>query len=159
MNKNLSKFAISIALTLFVGFLGSLFTTPYIQTWYAKINKPSFNPPNSVFGPVWTILFILMGISLAIVWTKKKAKKERAYFFFGLQLFFNLLWSFTFFKSHSPFLAMIDIVILWFLILQTILEFKKIDKKAAYLLIPYILWVSFASILNFFVWKLNQSFF
>ena len=149
------KLIVSVGIPLLVGFLGSLFTTPSIKTWYAGINKPAFNPPNWIFGPVWTILFILMGIALYLVWTKKKKGKIGAYFLFGTQLFFNLLWSYLFFKIHSPILALVDIVVLWYLILQIIIAFKKINKTAGNLLIPYLLWISFASILNFFVWKLN----
>ncbi len=153
----LGKLAISVLICLLAGFLGSIFTTPSIPTWYASLAKPSFNPPNWLFAPVWTMLFILMGISAFLVWQKGLKKKgvKKALGFFLAQLIFNVLWSFFFFKFHSPFLALLDIIILWFLILLTIFKFFKINNTAGLLLIPYLLWVSFASILNYFVYKLN----
>lgn len=153
----IKKFVISLLVCLAAGFLGSIFTTPSIPTWYASLTKPSFNPPNWLFAPAWTILFILMGISAFLVWHKGLKKKgvKKALGFFLAQLIFNVLWSFLFFKFHSPFLALLDIIFLWFLILLTILKFFKINNTAGLLLIPYLLWVSFASILNYFVYKLN----
>ena len=153
----IKKIIISLLVCLAAGFLGSIFTTPSIPTWYASLTKPSFNPPNWLFAPAWTILFILMGISAFLVWHKGLKKKgvKKALGFFLAQLIFNVLWSFLFFKFHSPFLALLDIIFLWFLILLTILKFFKINNTAGLLLIPYLLWVSFASILNYFVYKLN----
>lgn len=148
---------VSIAIPQLVGFIGSIVTIPAISSWYKTLNKPIFNPPNSLFGPVWTILFLLMGISLYLIWTKglKSKKVKEGMNVFMIQLGLNLLWSIVFFGFHSPFLALIDIVVLWVLILITILKFSKISKPAAYLLIPYLLWVSFAAILNFSILILN----
>lgn len=149
---------IPIVICLFAGFIGSFFTTTAIPTWYASINKPSFNPPNWLFGPVWTFLYILMGISLYIIWdkdVKNKKIKNNALMIFGIQLFLNVLWSVIFFGLKSPFYAFIEIMFLWVTILFTIISFYKISKTASFLLIPYILWVSFASLLNFYVWVLN----
>lgn len=147
--KNTIKLFISIILCLSVGFIGSLVTTPSISTWYLALQKPFIAPPNWVFAPVWTILFILMGVSLYSVWTKKtKINKNSAYLFFGIQLVLNFLWSYIFFGLHLPSIAFIEIIILWVFILLTILNFRKISQISANLLTPYILWVSFAAILN-----------
>ena len=153
----MKKFIFSLLVCLAAGFLGSIFTTPSIPTWYASLTKPSFNPTNWLFAPVWTILFILMGISAFLVWQKGLKKKgvKKALGFFLAQLIFNVLWSFLFFKFHSPFLALLDIIFLWFLILLTVFKFFKINNTAGLLLIPYLLWVSFASILNYAVYRLN----
>jgi tryptophan-rich sensory protein len=157
MNKPL-RFVLSIAICLFAGAIGTFFTLPSIPTWYATLNKPVFNPPSYLFGPVWTILYILMGISLAIVWQKGlKTKKIRdAMFLFGVQLILNAFWSPIFFGAKNIFLALIIIIFMWVFILKTILAFRKINKIASYLLYPYIAWVSFATILNFSVWILNR---
>jgi len=154
----IKKILISLLVCLAAGFLGSAFTTPSIPTWYAFLVKPSFNPPNWLFAPVWTILFILMGISAFLVWQKGLKKKgvKKALVFFLAQLIFNVLWSFFFFKFHSPFLALLDIIFLWFLILLTMIKFFKINNTAGLLLIPYLLWVSFASVLNYAVYWLNR---
>lgn len=141
------------------GIIGSLFTAPSIPGWYATLNKPSFNPPNWVFGPVWTTLYALMGISLYLVWKKgqenKKIDIKLPLAIFGFQLFLNFLWSILFFGMQSPLLGLLCIIPLWLSIAATIFYFYKISKTAAYLLIPYILWVSFASILNASIWMLN----
>jgi translocator protein len=151
------KLILFIIITNLAGAVGSIFTTSKIPTWYASINKPGFNPPNWIFGPVWTLLFILMGISAFLIWQHgiKKKKVKVAMYIFGLQLLFNILWSMIFFGLQNPLLAFIEIIILWALILLTIVKFAEISKKAAYLLIPYILWVSFAAILNLFIYLLN----
>lgn len=152
-----AKLVISIVICLLAGFLGSLFTTPAIPTWYAGLIKPIFSPPNYLFAPVWTTLYILMGISLYIVWSKKKDQKvKEALKLFAIQLFLNAIWSPVFFGAKNLFLALIIIIFMWIFILKTILAFAKVDKKASYLLYPYIAWVSFASILNFSVWFLNR---
>ena len=152
---NIIKLVISIGICLSAGWVGSLFTTPYIQSWYSTINKSPLNPPNSVFGPVWTILFILMGISFYLIW-KSGRITTAAMVIFAFQLVLNVLWSFLFFKSQSPLLAFIDIIALWLAILATIWQFSKIEKTAAILLVPYLLWVSFASFLNLSVYLLNR---
>jgi tryptophan-rich sensory protein len=131
---------------------------PSIPTWYASLQKPAFNPPNWIFGPVWTTLFIMMGVAAFLVWDKglenKKVKISLA--IFGLQLLLNVLWSILFFGLQSPLYAFIDIIMLWASILATIIYFYRISAAAAYLLIPYILWVSFASILNLSIVILNR---
>jgi len=150
------KLAASILLCQLAGFLGSLFTTPVIPTWYRTLNKPSFTPPNWIFGPVWISLYILMGISLFIVWRRTDHPKFRmAFVFFFVQFILNILWLVAFFGLKSPLLGLIDIVLLWIAILLTILNFFKVSKFAGVLLIPYLLWVSFAILLNFSLWILN----
>jgi len=140
----------SIAICQGAGILGSLVMVPAISGWYQTLVKPSFNPPNWLFGPVWTLLYFLMGISLYLIWTRKGELK-----WFWAQLILNSLWSFLFFGLKSPGLALIEIVFLWLTILVTIKSFLKVYRPAAYLLYPYLAWVSFASILNFSVWILN----
>jgi len=149
--RNFIKLVISLAVCQLAGGIGSIFTSSSVKTWYLTINKPSFNPPNWVFAPVWIILFLLMGISLFLVW--KKGKKGLPIFF--IQLFFNILWSVMFFGLKSPLLGFVVIIVLWILILLTIIKFFRISKTAGWLLIPYILWVSFASILNLAILTLN----
>jgi translocator protein len=153
MKKNWIRLAIALVLPQLAGLIGSLFTTSAIPTWYATLNRPSFAPPNWIFAPVWTLLFLLMGIAFYLVWQSpvKKSQKEikkQAIRFFLIQLVFNTLWSIIFFGQQLLYLAFVEILFLWVLILLTILRFKKIKALAAYLMIPYILWVSFASILN-----------
>lgn len=156
---NVLKFIISILLTLGAGFLGSLATTSKISSWYSGINKPSFNPPNWISGPVWTFLFILMGIAFYLIWQKgvKNPDVRDAMIVFAAQMFLNVLWSFLFFYFESPALALADIAILWLAILATIIGFWKIDRMAGALLIPYLAWVSFASVLNAAIVQLNQK--
>jgi len=147
------KLAISVCVPLFIGFLGSIATSSSVSTWYVELQKPSFNPPSIVFSPVWTILFVLMGVALFFVWDRGVYKK--AFTVFGVQLGLNVLWSVMFFGLRSPRLALIEIVVLWIAILFTIFEFKKVSRKAAYLLLPYLAWVSFAAVLNFYIFQLN----
>jgi tryptophan-rich sensory protein len=156
--ENIIKLAASIIICLMAGFIGSVFTVDSIQTWYMGIEKPFFNPPNWVFGPVWTTLFILMGISLYLVWSRgiKTNDAKIALTLFSAQLVLNVLWSIIFFSLKSPFYAFIEIVILWTAILFTIIWFRKISKTAGYLLVPYILWVSFAAVLNLSIFLLNS---
>jgi len=151
------KLIISVLVCQGAGIVGSLFTTSAISTWYVTIQKPSFNPPNWIFAPVWTLLFLLMGISLYLVWSKglKDKKIKTALFIFGIQLVLNIFWSFLFFGLQSPLYAFIEIIIFWLAISLTIISSYKISKLAAYLLLPYILWVSFASVLNFSILILN----
>jgi len=155
--KDILKLSASIIICQLAGFIGSLFTTPAIPNWYRTLTKPSFNPPNSIFSPVWITLFVLMGISLFLVWQKnlKDRKVKTALTFFAVQLVLNILWSIIFFRLESPFFAFIEIIILWLAILLTILKFFKVSKPAGVLLLPYILWVSFAAFLNFSIWNLN----
>ncbi|MCX6709633.1 MAG: tryptophan-rich sensory protein [Candidatus Woesearchaeota archaeon] len=152
---NFLKLIASILICLGAGFIGSIFTMPSIKGWYSTLNKPFFSPPNWVFAPVWTALFILMGISLYFVWSEKSKKRIAALSVFFVQLGLNILWSVLFFALHAPFLALIEIIILWGAIFLTIARFNRVKRESAALLIPYILWVSFASILNFSIWLLN----
>jgi tryptophan-rich sensory protein len=157
MNIKVSKLIISILICQLAGILGSFFTAPAITTWYATINKPAFNPPNWIFAPVWTLLFLLMGISLYLIWEKglENEKVKKAIFYFAIQLLLNIGWSFLFFGLRSPLAGFLEIIILWLAILMTIIKFYRISKPAGLLLLPYILWVSFAAFLNFSVWQLN----
>ncbi|MBW2991705.1 tryptophan-rich sensory protein [Candidatus Woesearchaeota archaeon] len=152
--KNYIKLLLSVLISLSAGFIGSIFTSSSVSTWYITLNKPVFNPPSWVFSPVWTALYILMGISLYLIWTNKK-KTKLAFTVFGIQLFLNALWSVIFFGLRNPLLAFIEIIILWCAILYTIIIFYRINKNASYLLIPYILWVSFAAVLNLYLVMLN----
>lgn len=151
------RFLSAIFVCQLAGILGSVFTFSAITDWYAYLNKPFFSPPNWVFGPVWTTLYFLMGVSLFLVWNKglKDAGRLRAVKLFGFQLVLNFFWSVIFFGLKSPLLAFIEILVLWYLIFLTIKAFYKISATAAYLLIPYLAWVSFASILNLAIIILN----
>lgn len=156
--KNIPKLVVSIVVCELVGAISIPFTITSITTWYAFLHKPPFSPPNWIFGPVWTILYFLMGVSAFLIWKKgfedKKVKKALLYFL--IQLFFNFLWSVLFFGLHSPVLGLIDIILLLISIMLAISTFYKISKVASYLLTPYILWVSFATALNFAIVILNR---
>ena len=146
----------SVTFTMGFGALGGIVTAPEIKTWYLFLNKPSFNPPNYLFGPVWTLLYLLMGISLFLILKKDdSAAKKKSLILFFVQFALNFCWSFIFFKYHLIGWAFAEIVVMWIFILLTILSFNRINKTAAWLLVPYIAWVSFASVLNFAIWKLN----
>ena len=157
--KKLFKIFIFIIACEIVGAIGSIFTIPNIPLWYASLTKPFFSPPNWVFGPVWTLLFLLMGIALYIIWVIKEKKLLEKRFYaiswFKIQFAFNVLWSYLFFGLRNPFLGFIGIIFLWLSIVITIIYFYKINKTAAYLMVPYLLWVSFASLLNFSIMILN----
>lgn len=157
MSKLLRLF-LAVLICEVIGILGSVFTISSIATWYQILNKPVFSPPNWVFGPVWTILYALMGVSIFLVLEKKIKINERnnLIYLFSAQLFINFLWSLIFFYFHLPFLAFLDILILWGSILLLIIKFWKFSKPASYLLIPYLLWVSFATILNASIVILNR---
>ncbi|MBD3155567.1 MAG: tryptophan-rich sensory protein [Candidatus Aenigmarchaeota archaeon] len=159
MNKNRwVKLVLSIMICQAAGLIGSIFTSQSVNTWYQNIQKPSFNPPSWVFGPVWTTLFLMMGISLYLILIKRMSKKVKlGIVLFGVQLVLNILWSLFFFGLQDPLLGFIEITILWVFIALTIYQFRKIDKRSSYLLIPYILWVSFAAILNLSIWLLNSN--
>ena len=149
------KFILAVGVCFLIGFAGGLVTTPSITTWYADLVKPPFNPPNSIFGPVWTTLYLAMGISLYRIWTSKKKATDRASHVFLVQLALNFLWSYVFFGLHLPWAAFIVIAALWGFIFYTIRLFNPIDKLAAYLLVPYLAWVTFASYLNLAIAILN----
>ena len=154
---NYKRLIISLALPQLAGLVGSFFTSPAIPTWYASLERPSFSPPNWVFGPVWVTLYLLMGISIYLIWNKLESNKKAKNFFwlFWIHLVFNATWSIAFFGLQNPGLALINIAVIWVLIVALVIGFWKIDKRASYLLLPYFLWVSFASVLNYFIWVLN----
>ena len=153
----LFRWIASLLVCQLAGALGSLFTAPAIPGWYAGLVKPSFSPPNWVFAPVWTALFLLMGVALAVVWQRKDHPEAPAALrWFAIQWMLNVLWSVAFFGLHSPLLGLVDIVVLWVAIVVTILRFRRISRPAAWLLAPYIAWVSFALILNAAQWWLNR---
>ena len=167
---NFFKLVIAIVVSELAGIIGSVFTISSIPTWYAGLVKPALNPPAWVFGPAWTTLYALMGVAAFLIWReydkltlseveglviqRKKQIKIALSIFLG-QLVLNTLWSIIFFGLHSPGWALVDIVLLWLAIVWTIAVFYKISRPAAWLLVPYILWVSFASYLNYSIWMLN----
>ncbi len=134
------------------GIIGSIFTFNSVKTWYPTLNKPFFNPPASIFGPVWTILYLMMGISLYLACNTKRVSLK----WFWIQLVLNSLWSIIFFGLKSPLLAFIEIIFVWLAIIMTIKSFWKPNRTAALLLIPYLCWVTFASVLNFAILFLNR---
>ncbi len=142
---------------LLIGFLSGFATQSSVNDWYLTLNKPGFTPPNWLFGPVWTVLYIMMGVSAGIVWSRGFYHKwvKTALYHFVFQLLFNALWSVVFFGFQNPFWALLVILILMMLILGTIRWFNVVSRTAAYLLIPYFLWVCFASLLNYRIWVLN----
>ena len=154
---NTLKLILSIIICQAAGLIGTIFTMDSIPTWYATLNKPSFNPPNWLFGPVWTVLYLMMGISLFIVWKEDLKNKivKSAFIIFMIQLFLNTIWSVVFFGMQSISGGLIIIVLLWIMILFTIIKFMKISRVAGILLIPYLLWVSFATFLNYSIFQLN----
>lgn len=154
---NWAALIISIIIPLLVGFLSSYFIMDSYQA-FEELNKPSFAPPASLFGPVWTILYILMGIASYRVWMYGTDRQDvrSALLFYGLQLVFNFLWPIIFFGSGLRGLAYIEIIILLILVIITTFKFYNIDKTSGYLLIPYVLWVAFASVLNLSIWLLNR---
>lgn len=154
---NFIKLLIAIIIPQFVGLTSGLFTIASIPTWYAGLTKPTFAPPNWLFAPAWTTLYFLMGLASYLVWQKGWRKKQVkiALYLYGGQLILNFFWSILFFGLKSPLLALIGIIILWVMILLTLIKFYRVIKLAGYLLIPYLLWVSFASVINFSILVLN----
>lgn len=151
------KAFISFALPLLAGAIGSVFTTSEIGYWYAKLNKPSFNPPNWIFGPVWTTLYILMGYAWYRAWKAADAAQAKTIaIVFIAQLILNSLWSIVFFRWHSPDWAVVVILALLFAIGACFRLFYPVDHKAAWLLLPYYAWVLFATVLNIAIWNLNK---
>ncbi|MDD1774578.1 MAG: tryptophan-rich sensory protein [Methanobacterium sp.] len=155
--KEILKLILSIAVVFIAGSIGNYFTITEITTWYTALTKPTWTPPNWVFGPVWTTLFILMGIALYLVWSKGLKRKDVkiAIGIFAVQLILNTSWSIIFFGLHSPLGGLITIIILWIAILANIIVFYRISKPAGFLLVPYIVWVSIAAYLNYSVYLLN----
>ena len=158
MKFNIPRLALCIGLCFVFAYAGSTFTpVPGSEWYYSVLRKPSWNPPDWLFPPAWTLLFLLMGIALSLVveqWGEKK-QIQGALVDFGVQLLLNLAWSASFFGLHSPLLALAVIVLLWLAIVVSIVKFMAVSPVAGYLLIPYLLWVSFASYLNFTIWQLN----
>ena len=154
MNNTL-RLIISILLPQVTGALGALVTISSVGSWYQTINKPSFTPPSWVFGPAWTTLYILMGIALFLIWKSNHPLKKQALWLFGIQLFLNGIWSPAFFGLESPILGLVIIVPLWIMIVVCIKVFFQVNKTASYLMVPYLLWVSFATALNASIWYLN----
>ncbi len=145
----------AILICEFAGGIGSIFTLQSIPTWYAALVKPGFSPPNWVFGPVWILLYALMGVAAYWIHVSGDKRSKAALSVFGIQLALNVLWSIAFFGLRSPLYGLAVIVLLWLSIAATMARFYEIDKKAGLILIPYMLWVTFALILNFSVWRLN----
>jgi translocator protein len=145
-----------LALCFAVAGVSSFFSAPAIPTWYAGLAKPTLNPPNSIFAPVWTILYALMAVAAWLVWkTRSSTCRRTGLRLFGVQLWFNLLWSWIFFNRHQIGTALIDIVVLWIAIALTIQQFTRMSRTAAWLMAPYLAWVTFATYLNFAIWRLN----
>ena len=158
MNK-ISRIAIVVIICLAVGYLSGMVTRTSITTWYATLVKPSFNPPNWIFAPVWTSLYVMMGIAAGLIWNQIPSQKEavtKALQFFAIQLVLNALWSYLFFGMYNLMLATIEVVLLWLMIFETYSQFAKINKTASYLMLPYLAWVSFASVLTASIWWLNN---
>ena len=142
-----------------VGGIGAIFTSDGLKEWYPALEKPSFNPPGRVFGPVWTTLYAMMGVAFYLVSQQEKSDeglRRTARVLFGVQLILNLLWSYIFFGRRAPGWALVEIVCLWVSIVATIAVFSKVSGKAAMLMVPYLLWTSFATVLNFSIWRLNK---
>ena len=152
--KSLGRLLLSIAISQSAGLIGTLFTFSAIPTWYAYLNKPSFAPPNWVFGPVWTTLYTLIGISFFLIWQNKKRPSTKLFFF---HLFLNAIWSPIFFGLKNLGLAFVVILVMDITLIMVIKYFYKFSKLASYLLVPYLLWISFASLLNFSIWQLNKT--
>ncbi len=156
-NVNVFRLFASIIICQLAGIIGSVFTASSLESWYLLLEKPAFNPPSWIFFPVWTILYTLMGVSLYLVWEKGLQHRDvkTGVLLFGLQLGLNTLWSLLFFGLKSPYYAFLEIIVLWLAILLTMVQFWKISKVSSLLLIPYLLWVSFAALLNYQIWVLN----
>ncbi len=154
---NIFKIIGAILICQAAGVIGTIFTIPAIPIWYAALQKPSFAPPNWLFGPVWLVLYALMGIALYLIWKKRtyNLKANQALVIFFIQLALNSLWSFLFFGLRNPLAGLVGIVALWFAIVWAIIAFFRISRPAAYLLVPYILWVSLAAYLNYSIFVLN----
>lgn len=155
---NIVKAIIAISIPLIVGATSGFFTVTGVESWYQTIQKPSWNPPGWIFGPVWTALYIMMGIALFLVWKEDTSEelKKIALALFAVQLILNFFWSFIFFNQQQPGWALVEIIAMWFFILLTLFAFAQVNKTAAWLLVPYISWVSFATILNYTIWQLNR---
>lgn len=157
LKKKLGYIVIAVTVCLVIGFLSSFATQSSVNDWYVGLNKPGFNPPNWIFAPVWTLLYIMMGVAAGIVWAKGfyHIWVKTALYHFGFQLLLNAAWSIVFFGFRQPFWALIVILTLLILLLLTIKWFRVVSSLAALLLVPYLLWVCFATVLNYKIWELN----
>lgn len=154
--KNIYKLIASILISQAAGIIGSLFTIQSIPTWYSTLNKPSFSPPNYLFGPVWITLYFMIGISFFLVWRSSDSFNIKIpAIMFSIQMALNALWSIIFFGMRNPMLAFFEIILLWIFIILCVMTFYSVSRTASWLLVPYLLWVSFASVLNFKIWMLN----
>lgn len=153
------KILAMIVTCVVLGAVAGLFTQQGVETWYKTIEKPSFNPPNWIFAPVWTTLYVMMGIAAGLVWHDMDRQKEtvkKGLTFFAIQLVLNILWSFLFFSLHNPLIALIEIILLWLMIYETFVQFNKVNKIAGYIFVVYLLWVTFATALNAAIYWLNR---
>lgn len=153
------KILVMVATTLTLGYIAGTVTQTSVTTWYPTLNKPSFTPPNAVFPIAWSTLYVLMGVAAALVWARIDFEKElvkKGLTFFAIQFALNMLWSYLFFGLKNPMIALIEIVLLWLMIYETWFVFRKIDKIAGMLMIPYLLWVTYATALNGAIWWLNR---
>ena len=155
LERKLMRLTICIAACFGAAWLGSLVTIPALKPWYAALSKPRWTPPNWLFGPVWTILFLVMAFAAWLVWRQSGLKAVPMQLFL-LQLLLNVAWSLLFFRLRSPGAAFVEIVLLWSGILLTTITFRSAVALAAWLMIPYLMWVTFAAALNFKVWRLNS---
>jgi len=157
MSSKLKHISISILVCLLIGFIGAIVTQSGFDNWYLNIQRPTFNPPSWIFGPVWTVLYILMGIALGLVWNKglHHAWVKTALYHFGFLLLLNTAWSIVFFGFKLPILSLLIIISLLILVVFTIKWFKVVSPFAAYLLIPYLIWLAFITLLNYEIWRLN----
>ena len=154
--KKIGVFLASIIICQLAGVIGSVFTAPAIRTWYADLAKPWFAPPNWIFAPVWITLYTLMGIAFYMVWVRGgNGIRSKAMALFATQLILNAIWSIFFFGLRSPGAALVEIILLWVFIAMTIVNFNKVSRGAAWLMVPYILWVTIAALLNLSIWILN----
>ena len=148
MKLDFKKLILSFVITWIAGGIGSLFTYPSIGTWYASLNKPPVTPPNWLFGPMWTVLYTLISIALYLFWVKSKKLNNIGGRLFMVQIILNLVWSLVFFGAHSIIGGLVTIIFLWFFTLANLIEFKAVDKQAGYLLLPYLAWITAATVLN-----------
>jgi len=157
--RSIAVLIVAVLVPLAVGILGSFSTMDSVRTWYPSLVRPSFAPPTWVFGPVWTALYAMMGVASWLVWRQGFAQPEvrGALAVYGVQLVFNLIWSWLFFGLQRPFLALLDIVVLLVLIVVSVIRFAAVDRRAALLLLPYLAWVAFATVLNGGFWWLNRQ--
>jgi benzodiazapine receptor len=153
--KAIAALAFWVALCLVAGFVGSLFTAPAIPAWYRGLHRPAWGPPNWVFAPVWTVLYVTMGVAAWLVWRRAAPGAPVALALFGVQLALNVAWSALFFGLRSPGAGLVDIILLWLAILATVMAFWRISPAAGLLLLPYLGWVSFAASLNYVIWRMN----